>query len=137
MQRVAQLAGVSTSTVSRVVNNHPKVAIETATAVRQAMRKLSFQPALRRRVGRPSASSAATPHAIAFLVIGTSGTRTAPAFDRLLRGVSEAVTDNGLSLSFSFVSDPASLPSRILDRGNIDGLLLHGARPGAGVTTPG
>src|SRR4051812_11087901 len=104
MERVAQLAGVSTSTVSRVVNNHPRVAAETATAVRQAMRKLSFQPVLRPRIGRgrPLGSVSARAHTIAFLVIGTSGSRTAPAFDRLLRGVSEAVTDHGLTLSFSF-----------------------------------
>src|SRR5438067_1888339 len=100
MLRVAQLAGVSTATVSRVVNNHPRVAAETAATVRQAMRKLSFRPAVRRRGenrGRPATSRA---QAIAFLVIGTSGSKAAPAFGKLLQGVSAAVNENGLSLSF-------------------------------------
>src|SRR5215475_10632847 len=38
MQMVAKLAGVSTSTVSRVVNDDPRVAAATAEIVRRAMK---------------------------------------------------------------------------------------------------
>jgi LacI family transcriptional regulator len=128
MQRVAQLAGVSTSTVSRVVNNHPRVAADTAATVRQAMRKLSFRPITRHR----GDGAGARAQGIALLVIGTSGSKAAPAFGKLLQGVSAAVNEHGLSLSFSFVSDPSHLPSRV-EEGGVDGLLLHGERPGAEV----
>src|SRR5688500_20161477 len=128
MQRVAHLAGVSTSTVSRVVNDHPSVATDTAASVRRAMRQLSFSPAVRRRWRAGNGSAPAT--AIAFVVFGTSGSRTTPAFDNLLRGVSAAANDNDLSLMFSFVSDPSQIPGRVLNR-HVDGLLLHGERPGA------
>ena len=65
---------------------------------------------------------------IAFIVFGTSGSRPTPAFEQLLRGVSEQASKTNLSLIFSFVSDPGQLPPRISER-RVDGLLLHGERP--------
>ncbi len=65
-------------------------------------------------------------------MFGTSGSNTAPAFELLLRGVSSAVPQRGLNTIFSFVSDPTQLPPRIVERG-VDGLLLHGERPGPSV----
>lgn len=44
MVDVAQLAGVSRMTVSRVINNDTKVRIETRAAVLAAIRQLNFQP---------------------------------------------------------------------------------------------
>ena len=41
---VASLAGVSTSTVSRVCNNNPAISRETADRVRQAMAELGYEP---------------------------------------------------------------------------------------------
>ena len=41
---VAALAGVSTSTVSRVCNNNPAISRETADRVRQAMTELGYEP---------------------------------------------------------------------------------------------
>ncbi|MEV3854114.1 LacI family DNA-binding transcriptional regulator [Streptomyces sp. NPDC050095] len=44
MDDVAQLAGVSKQTVSRVLNDHPAVRPETREAVRAAMRTLGYRP---------------------------------------------------------------------------------------------
>jgi LacI family transcriptional regulator len=41
---VAKRAGVSTATVSRVLNNHPSVVPETRQAVRDAMDYLCYVP---------------------------------------------------------------------------------------------
>ena len=46
--RVAKLAGVSSSTVSRVINRHPRVAPETALSVQKAMQQLGYTPSARR-----------------------------------------------------------------------------------------
>jgi DNA-binding LacI/PurR family transcriptional regulator len=135
LQRVAQLAGVSTSTVCRVVHEHPSVAGETASAVRAAMQRLSFTPSIR----RPRKSYLPIKHnghsgdghvaaALGFLVLGTSGANAAPAFEKLLRGVSAACNDDGLSLKIGFVSSAAHLPQWLLNR-EIGGLLLHGDQP--------
>src|SRR3954447_16933208 len=88
ISKVAKLAGVSSSTVSRVINNHPRVAPETAQAVRKAMQALSYTPSERRPGPKPSYRSRNGVANIAFLVLGTSRSRATPAFEDLLRGVS-------------------------------------------------
>ncbi|MGO4758296.1 LacI family DNA-binding transcriptional regulator, partial [Streptomyces sp. 2MCAF27] len=44
MADVARLAGVSGQTVSRVLNDHPRVREETRERVRAAMRELGYRP---------------------------------------------------------------------------------------------
>ena len=44
MVDVARLAGVSHQTVSRVLNNHPNVRVETARRVRAAIAELGYRP---------------------------------------------------------------------------------------------
>ena len=45
---VAKKAGVSSSTVSRVINNHPRVAPETVRTVRRVMADMGYTPSERR-----------------------------------------------------------------------------------------
>src|SRR5262245_4876535 len=132
MQRVAQLAGVSTSTVSRVFHDDPCVAKETAAAVRLIVDQLGFTPAPRRRRNGTNGHGKhqATDRTIAFLVLGTSGSNATPGFEKLLRAVSDAANDNDLSIVLNFVSDPSHIPSRLLDR-QLAGVLCHGDQPGA------
>jgi DNA-binding LacI/PurR family transcriptional regulator len=125
LRRVAQLAGVSTSTVSRVVNDYPYVAADTALIVRRTMKQLSVAAVPRRP---RSAAPGGRARLVAFLVIGASGSHAAPSFEKLIRGVSDALNHRDVGLVFSFVSDPGHLPPRILDR-RINGVLLHGERP--------
>jgi LacI family transcriptional regulator len=127
---VAQIAGVSPSTVSRVLNERPNVAASTVENVRRVMRELSFSPIIRRRGAMlPSTRDSLKTATIAFMVFGTCGSRPTPAFELLLRGVSDQASKTNLNLIFSFVSDPAQLPPRIAQR-RVDGLLVHGERPG-------
>jgi LacI family transcriptional regulator len=128
--RVAKLAGVSSSTVSRVINHHPRVAPETAEAVRKAMEALSYTPSDRRpgpkpagRGGQPRGAS------IAFLVLGADRNRATPAFEDLLHGVSRGASQHDLNLVFSHVPNPEELPARVSAQ-RVDGILLHGAAPG-------
>jgi DNA-binding LacI/PurR family transcriptional regulator len=52
MQRIAQLAGVSTSTVCRVLQADPRVAAKTAETVRQVVEQIGFTHESRRPRGR-------------------------------------------------------------------------------------
>src|SRR6185295_14821017 len=126
--KVAKLAGVSSSTVSRVINNHPRVAPETAQSVRRAMQTLGYTPSDRRPGPKPSVRTRAPAADIAFLVLGTSGSRATPAFQDLLRGVSMGASRHELNLIFHHVADPNRLPARVVDQ-KVDGILLHGATP--------
>lgn len=126
--KVAKLAGVSSSTVSRVINNHPRVARETEESVRNAMQRLGYTPSDRRPGPKPKSRTDTLLRSAAFLVFGASGGQATPAFADLLRGVSGGASHHNIDLSFSFVPDLQSLPIRTLGD-SIDGLLLHGALP--------
>ncbi|HUB27373.1 MAG TPA: LacI family DNA-binding transcriptional regulator [Tepidisphaeraceae bacterium] len=126
---VAKLAGVSTSTVSRVINNHPRVAPETERNVRKAMQELGYAPSDRRPGPKSAARQKTINKSAAILMFGSSGQQVTPGFAGLLRGVSRGAAENSIDLSFHFIRDRDELPSRILDQ-RTDGLLLHGSRPG-------
>src|SRR5690349_15498536 len=128
ISNVAQLAGVSTATVSRVLNERPNVAPSTVANVQRAIRELGVSSTRRNRTMRPLRLDGPKTATIAFMVLGTSGSRPAPAFENLLRGVSEQAARKDLSLLFSFISDPSQISQRITER-RIHGLLLHGERP--------
>ena len=128
ISKVAKLAGVSSSTVSRVINHHPRVAPKTAQSVRSAMQSLGYTPSDRRPGPKPAVHPRRSAPAIAFLVLGTSRTRATPAFQDLLRGVSMGASRHELNLNFHHVADPDHPPLRAIEQG-IDGILLHGAAP--------
>ncbi len=125
---VAKKAGVSTSTVSRVINGHPRVAAETAMAVRQAMGELGYVPSENRPGPKPANRAAAAKLTVAFITFGSSNRGDTPGFEQLIRGVSEAVNKNSLTLAIFHHQDPARLPDRLTDT-PVHGLLLHGAVP--------
>ncbi len=127
---VAKLAGVSSSTVSRVINSHPRVASETVQAVRAAMAKLDYTPSDRRPGPKPGMAGQRKGLTLGVLVMGTSKDRTTPAFEELMRGVANGAATHNLKLNFHHIADPDDLPAAILN-GGVDGLLLHGALPSA------
>ena len=134
ISQVAKLAGVSNATVSRVINAHPRVAPDTVRSVREAMKKLGYVPSPRRPGPKPLSTRwrlGGEGKNLAFLVIGTSRGRATPGFEQLLSGVSNGVSRNGLSLVFHHVGGDDDLPAGLLEQQRIDGLLLHGAAPGA------
>ncbi len=126
IEKVAKLAGVSNSTVSRVINNHPRVAPETKRAVQQAMEQLSYSPSAR-RPGRKPQNHAESVN-IGFLVLGAAEGSSTPGFSNLLRGVSANATRSNLHLTFSHLPLPDNLPGQIAAQ-RFSGVLLHGAIP--------
>lgn len=47
IKQVAKVAGVSTQTISRVINDRPDVAPETRERVQQVIKELGYQPSTR------------------------------------------------------------------------------------------
>ena len=68
LRDVAREADVSYQTVSRVINNHPRVAPKTAQSVRAAMQNLGYTPSDRRPGPKPSESRASRSEAEALRV---------------------------------------------------------------------
>ncbi len=128
LQQVAKLAGVSASTVSRVINSRTNVKTDTADTVRRAMQELQFKPA-RRRVDRSIGGRTTDRKThIAMLILGSSDSNSIPPHEALLRGASAVCDRVGVQLSLRIASDPDSAIAS-LDRHSVNGLLIHGQRP--------
>ncbi|MGB2962684.1 MAG: LacI family DNA-binding transcriptional regulator [Anaerolineales bacterium] len=118
MQEVAQKAGVSVATVSRVLNGSDKVIEATRQRVLQVCKELdySLHPAAQRlRLGRTNTIGVILP----FL--------TLPSIVERLRGVQEALLDSNYDLIPFNVGSPEMRDSRLYDlstRSRIDGLMI-------------
>jgi DNA-binding LacI/PurR family transcriptional regulator len=124
LEQVAALAGTSRATVSRVVNNSPKVSSSVREAVERAVEELGYAPnrAARSLVTRRTDSIG--------LVVAESEQRVfgEPFFATLVRGASDALagTDIQLVLLLNRSAEERSRVQRFLTN-HIDGVLLVSA----------
>lgn len=121
LEMVAERAGVSRATVSRVVNGSPKVKPDLIAAVNAAIAELNYVP---NRAARSLASRRTESIA---LVIPESTTRVFadPFFALIIQGVAVhlATTDYTLSIVVASEANPDKT-RRYLTGGNIDGALV-------------
>jgi DNA-binding LacI/PurR family transcriptional regulator len=121
LEAVARVAGVSRATVSRVVNDSPRVSPDVRVAVESAIRQLGYTPnrAARSLVTRRSDS-------IAVVITEPPGRLFSdPFFPRLVRGVAGALSARDLQLVLLMPEpDEASRTIRYLTGGHVDGVLL-------------
>ncbi len=123
LEEVARLTGVSRSTVSRVINNHPNVRPETRERVQQAIHQSGYRP-------HPVARSLVTKRTqIIGMVIPEAVTTlfTDPFFPLLLRGATETCNAHHYQLLLSLFNDPAGreeMYQRVLRHGYLDGVLV-------------
>lgn len=125
--KVAELAGVSKSTVSRVINQSAQVAPEVVEAVRRAMKEIGYEPPLRRRGPKPASRRGIRTGNVALMVMGyrAADLYRMPVFPSLLVGVERGLAENGLNLILANLGDQAQLPT-VLTGNQADGLLLFG-----------
>jgi DNA-binding LacI/PurR family transcriptional regulator len=132
LEEVARVAGVSRATVSRVVNESPRVRPDIRVTVEAAIRQLGYTPnrAARSLVTRRSDS-------IAVVITEPTGRLFSdPFFPRVVRGVSGELAARDLQLVLLMPSrSEEERTIRYLTGGHVDGALLvslHGDDP-----TPG
>jgi LacI family transcriptional regulator len=127
VQDVAMRAGVSTMTVSRVINRASRVAPATRERVEQAIRDLGFVPnALARGLSKGQT------HTVALLLTDISN----PFFTQIARGVEDVAQRNGYTVIFANSDESpqkeAQYVQTLLSR-QMDGLLIapagNGSRP--------
>src|SRR3712207_5786393 len=121
LEMVAAAAGVSRSTVSRVVNDSPKVTPEAVAAVNAAILKLGYVP---NRVARSLASRRT--FSIALVIPETTARFFAdPFFASVVQGAAFHLskTEYTLTLLISSETDPEKT-RRYLQGGNVDGALI-------------
>ncbi|MFF4655123.1 LacI family DNA-binding transcriptional regulator [Streptomyces sp. NPDC001381] len=128
LEDVARQAGVSRSTVSRVVNGEARVSAEVATRVRAVIAALGYVPnqAARQLVTRRT-------NAVAVVATPPEGRLFLdPFFDLLLRGVRRELAGHGAQAVLLLLEEPDDR-ARVADYlggGHVDGAVLFSLRPG-------
>jgi len=129
IRQIAKLAGVSRSTVSRVINDHPNVSPETREHVLQIVAETGFRP-------DPIARSLSSRRAgIIGLVIplAIQSLFEDPFFPRLMQGISKGCNRHDYTLSLFLLhtlEEEARLYPRISRRQLLDGVIVTATRGG-------
>jgi LacI family transcriptional regulator len=127
LEEIAKLAGVSRSTVSRVVNDHPNVRAGVRERVWEVIHEAGYQPhaAARSLVTRRSRIvGVIIPEAVTTLF-------TDPFFSHLLCGVTQTCNSKRYHLMLSLFNDPAGqkeMYRRVVRSGHLDGVVVASTR---------
>lgn len=127
LEQIADLSGVSRSTVSRVINNHPSVKPEVRERVQEVIAETGYHP-------DPAARSLASRRSgIIGLVIPRviQSLFTDPYYPRLMQGIAQACNVNDYTLSlflFHTEDDERKLHPRVLRNQLVDGVIVTGSQ---------
>jgi LacI family transcriptional regulator, galactose operon repressor len=122
LEEIAQLAGVGRSTVSRVMNNDPRVRPSTRERVLEIVRQENYQPNFAARTlasGRSEVIGAVVPMALPSVF-------TDPFFPQFLEGVAAAcdAADALLMLWLALPETEQRKVDKVLGGGPVDGLIV-------------
>lgn len=129
LEEIGRLAGVSRSTVSRVINGQPDVSAEAKKRVLAVIDDTGFQP---NQAARSLVSSRTN---VLGLVIPSTvhNLFTDPYFGRLIQGITKASNTAGQTLSlflFENEREEMELYPRVIASGLLDGLIVTATRVG-------
>ncbi len=123
LEEVGKLAGVSRSTVSRVINQSPGVRDDVRQRVWKVIRETGYQPHAAARslvTRRTRIIGAIIPQAASTLFID-------PFFSLLLCGITETCNDHGYYLMLTLFNGPGTeeeLYRRLVHSGHLDGVIV-------------
>jgi LacI family transcriptional regulator len=122
LEEIAELARVSRSTVSRVINNDPNVSDRTRQQVQSVIQKLNFQP---NRAARSLAGGRT--HVLGLVIpMGVARLFTDPYFPILIQGVTSACNahDHAVMLWLAEPEYEHRMINQVLHNGLIDGIIV-------------
>jgi len=129
IRQIAKLAGVSRSTASRVLNNHPNVSPERREQVQAVIAETGYQP-------DPFARSLSSrrSHIIGLVIpLAIRSLFEDPFFPRLMQGISRGCNSHGYTLSlflFHSEEEETELYHRISHNRLLDGFIVTATRTG-------
>jgi len=127
LQFIAEKAGVSVATVSRVVNNRPGVSQEKTDRVKKAIGELNFVPKTRASRSIPSLAPKGLKYGnIAVLVREEGVIDAAELFVRQLVPICQGLAQNGISPIVCMGDGTLDEMPPVLKRKMVDGILLFG-----------
>lgn len=129
LEDIAKQAGVSRSTVSRVVNDHPNVSEDVRVRVHEVIRKTGYRPnaAARSLVTQRSwMIGLVLPHSVSFFF-------TDPYYPHLTKGIAQACNQHNYTLAFFLVGskeDEDKIFPRVSRKGQLDGVIVQSGHHG-------
>ena len=129
LEDIAKKAGVSRSTVSRVVNGHKSVSEGTRQRVLAVVNETGYRPNAAARTlasQRSQMIGLVLPHSVSLLF-------TDPYFPYLIKGITQACNQHGYTLAlflFSMKEEEDQFFNRVPNRGLLDGVLVQSDHKG-------
>lgn len=122
LETIAQISGVSRSTVSRVINNSPNVSPQVRDRVLKVIRETNFQP----NVAARSLAAGSTRILGLVIPLGVSQMFVDPYFPLLIQGVSSACNASDYTVMLWLVEPEYErrILRQILHSGLIDGVII-------------
>lgn len=124
---VAKLANVSTSTVSRVISDHPRISKETKERVLKIMDELNFRP---NQIARSLARNATDVIGV-IIPYRSTDTLLNPFFPEALRGIIKSAKKSGYDVlvsSNSTIEDELLNIKSFIHGSKVDGIVLMSSR---------
>ena len=123
LEKIGELAGVSRSTVSRVINNYPHIRPEVREKVLSVIKETGYQPNLIAR------SLAANESKVIGLVIPSiiNAVFTDPYYPKLTQGIAQACNELGYTLTLMLFHSPEEERQnarRIINMSLLDGIII-------------
>ena len=128
IKEVAEKAGVSTATVSRMINDSGFVSAETRKKIESTIEETGYDPSLRKRRKEIGLSPRLKHRNVAMLWTGGNDPQLTNTGQNLMLGITEALRQIGGSLMVDYINSSDHIP-RILMDGKLDGVLIHGPTP--------
>ncbi|MFV0417016.1 MAG: LacI family DNA-binding transcriptional regulator [Chthoniobacterales bacterium] len=123
---VAKMAGVSTATVSRVINGKPGVSQEKAAEVQDIIRRMNFQPAQRQRSALARATAGFRHGNVAIFVLGHGHFEAPELLVKQLDAISRTLLEKQINPILIMGSDNTCVLPPAVKRGQIDGIIVFG-----------
>lgn len=127
IQDVANQAGVSTATVSRMINENGFVSTEAKEAIQAVIKATGYNPTRRRRAADLAASVLKTGNATLIWTANQELQMSHSGRDLML-GLTEGLRKINASLNVDYIDSSGTMPHS-LQNGSIDGLFIHGPAP--------
>jgi len=133
LEDIARLTGVSRSTVSRVVNDHPNVSVDVRKRVLEVIHSTGYHPNAAARTLASHRSwmiGLVLPHSVSSIF-------TDPYFPHLVQGIAQACNQNDYSLGLFIVGakeDEEKIFARVSRKGMLDGVIIKAGHHGEVMT---
>lgn len=131
---VAEMAGCSVATVSRVLNGKGPITPEGQSRVDHAVKELGYVPIRKRKWRKSPRPKSPLKHgSVTLLWSASRNLMQTLTGQNLLQGLTDGLRSEGFTLNIEYLESDGSIPVS-LQSGKGDGFVLHGNPPEADVT---